>query len=36
MVRNCTLENLKIPGLALARHPGMTMKIIREGKHHGV
>jgi len=24
MVRNCAPENLEIPGLVLAHHPGMT------------
>jgi len=24
---NCTSENLEIPGLVLAHHPGMTNKI---------
>jgi hypothetical protein len=25
MVRNCAPENLEIPGLVLAHHPGMTV-----------
>jgi hypothetical protein len=26
MVRNCAPENLEIPGLVLADHPGMTLR----------
>jgi hypothetical protein len=27
MVRNCAPENLEIPGLVLAHHPGMTVEL---------
>jgi uncharacterized protein len=34
MVRNCAPENLEIPGLVLAHHPGMTTKNLRS--HVGI
>jgi flagellar biosynthetic protein FliQ len=30
MVRNCAPENLEIPGLVLAHHPGMTVVSLQE------
>jgi hypothetical protein len=39
MVRNCAPENLEIPGLVLAHHPGMTagvaIALAMTGLRHG-